>query len=147
MSKKIKFWFFTNLRMRGLAMLIQWEEEEKSGYENSKKIKVFLRKKKAWHYRTDPWSDKTWWMTFQKDKKQKKIHRNMPQYGIKGGKMGQKQQKRPSRNYLRISQAIYVMKLNCFLTELRFKFICTVNFFRIKNISDFTRWLWSWNIN
>ena len=46
-SKKIKFWFFTNLRMRGLAMLIQWEEEEKSGYENSKKIKVFLRKKTA----------------------------------------------------------------------------------------------------
>ena len=41
----------------------------------------------------------------------------MPQYGVKGGKMGKKQQKRPSRNYLRISQAIHVMKLNCFLTE------------------------------
>ena len=47
LSKKNKFWFFTNLRMRGSAMLIQWEEEEKSGYENSKKIKVFLREKKA----------------------------------------------------------------------------------------------------
>ena len=47
LSKKIKFWFFTNLRMRGSAMLIQWEEEEKSGYENSKKIKVFLREKKV----------------------------------------------------------------------------------------------------
>ena len=32
--------------MRGSAMLIQWEEEEKSGYENSKKIKVFLREKR-----------------------------------------------------------------------------------------------------
>ena len=41
----------------------------------------------------------------------------MPQYGVKGGKMGKKQQKRPCRNYLRISQAIHVMKLNCFLTE------------------------------
>ncbi len=47
LSKKIKFWFFTILRMRGSAMLIQWEEEEKSDYENSKKIKVFLREKKA----------------------------------------------------------------------------------------------------
>ena len=70
--KKNKFWFFTNLRMRGSAMLIQWEEEEKSGHENSKKIKVFLRENKACHYHTDPYSDKTWWMTFQKDKKQNK---------------------------------------------------------------------------
>ena len=52
--KKNKFWFFTNLRMRGSAMLIQWEEEEKSGHENSKKIKVFLRENKACHYHTDP---------------------------------------------------------------------------------------------
>ena len=51
----------------------------------------------------------------ERQKTKKKF--NMPQYGIQGGKMGQKQQKRPSRNYLRISQAIHVMKLNCFLTE------------------------------
>ena len=53
----------------------------------------------------------------EKQKTEKKIHRNMAQYGVKGGKMGKKQQKRQSRNYLRISQAINVMKLNCFLTE------------------------------
>ena len=53
----------------------------------------------------------------ERQKTKKKIHRNMPQYSIQGEKMGQKQQKRPSRNYLRISQAIHVMKLNCFFTE------------------------------
>ena len=53
----------------------------------------------------------------ERQKTKQKIHRNMPQYGIQGGKMGQKQQKRPNRNYLRISQAIHVMKLNCFFTE------------------------------
>ena len=30
--------------MRGSAMLIRWEEEEKSGHENLKKIKVFYEK-------------------------------------------------------------------------------------------------------
>ena len=53
----------------------------------------------------------------ERQKTNKKIHRIMPQYGIQGGKMGQKQQKRPNRKYLRTSQAIRMMKLNCFLTE------------------------------
>ena len=104
--------------MRGSAMLIQWEEEEKSGYENSKKNKSFFTEKKGMSLSYGPLI----WQNMMNDvserqKTKQKIHRNMPQYGVKGGKMGKKQQKRPSRNYLRISQAIHVMKLNCFLTE------------------------------